>query len=72
MKKIVDEENLDSPKESVEFLEHCKKHDRKTRHHKSRLHKCSRVLMMLSVVMLATMAVRHYVHKRNVHRFERD
>jgi len=71
MKQIVDEENLDAPKESVEFLEHVKQHGKKTRHHKHRFHKCSRILMVIAVAMLGYLVVRHVVHKRNVHRYER-
>ena len=33
MKKIIDEENLDSPKDSVEFLQYVKKHQQKVKQH---------------------------------------
>jgi len=71
MKRIVEEEGLDQPKNSVEFLEYVKGHQEKTRHHKRRLHKCSRILLVVGVVMLAYMGLRHWVHKRNMHRIER-
>jgi len=72
MRRIVEEENLDHPKDSVEFLEHVKNHEKKTRHHKHRLHKCSKILLIVGVVMLGYMGLRHMVHKRNMHRIERD
>mmetsp|Transcript_20161 Transcript_20161/g.24879 ORF Transcript_20161/g.24879 Transcript_20161/m.24879 type:complete len:152 (-) Transcript_20161:1306-1761(-) len=71
MKRIVEEENLDQPKNSVEFLEYVQKHQKKTHHHKRRLHKCSRVLMFVGVAMLASLVVRHMLHTRNMQRIER-
>jgi hypothetical protein len=70
MKRVVEEEGLDHPKDSVEFLEYVKNHDKKTRHHRHRLHKCSKILMVVGAVMLGYMVVRHMVHKRNMHRIE--
>ena len=70
MKKIMDEENLDSPQDSVEFLEHVRKHQNKLDHHKKRLHHFSKFIMFLGIGALSFMAFRHFVHAKRVHSSE--
>jgi len=70
MKKIMDEENLDAPSDSVEFLEYVKKHQGKVDHHRRRLHLCSRFIMVLGVAALGFMAFRHFVHTQRIHSSE--
>ena len=67
MKKIMDEENLDSPQDSVEFLEYVKKHQNKVDHHKRRLHRFSRFMFVLGVSALGYMAFRYFVHSSRMH-----
>ena len=70
MRKIMDEENLDSPQDSVEFLEYVKKHQNKVDHHKHRVHRFSKFVMFLGVSALSFMAFRHFVHASRVHSTE--
>ena len=70
MKKIMDEENLDTPKDSVEFLEYVKKHQGKVDHHKRRLHRFSRFIMAVGIGALGVMAFRHFVHTQRIHSTE--
>lgn len=62
MKKIIDEESLDHPQDSVEFLEYMKKHQEKTDGHKRRLHKLSKILLFVGVAALGVMAFKHLTH----------
>jgi len=66
----MDEENLDAPQDSVEFLEYVQKHQSKVDHHKNRLHKLSKLIMFLGVSAIGFMAFRHFVHARRIHSSE--
>lgn len=67
MKKIIDEENLDAPKDSVEFIQYVRKHGKKVQHHKKRLHRLSKLLMFVGVAALGYFALRHFIHRERVH-----
>ena len=56
LKKIVEEENLDRPKDSVEFLQYVKKHQKKVDTHRRRVHSMSKGLMLLGFAGMAFMA----------------
>ncbi len=67
MKQIIDEENLDSPKNSVEFLEYVKKHGKKVKQHKKRLHRVSKLLLIIGAASLGYFALRHFIHRQRMH-----
>ena len=55
-KAIIDEENLEAPQDSVEFLQYLKKHQKKVEHHKQRVHTFSKGMMFLGIGALAYVA----------------
>lgn len=55
LKQIVDEENLDSPQNSVEFLQYIQKHQAKTEKSRQTLHSVSKALLVVGVGALAYM-----------------
>lgn len=70
MKKIMDEENLDSPQDSVEFLEYVKKHQSKVDQHQKKVQRFSKFVMILGLGALSFMAFRYFVHTKRVHSAE--
>lgn len=64
-KQIIDEENLDSPANSVEFLEYVKKHQQTVKNHQQRVSKCSKVLMCAGVAVLGFTAFKYFMHTRH-------
>jgi hypothetical protein len=67
MKKIIDVENLNSPQDSVEFLEYIKKHQNKVDQHGKSLHSFSKFIMFLGLGALAMMTFRYFMHSSRVH-----
>ncbi len=61
MKQLVDEENLDSPVNSVEFLQYVQKHQKKVQAQKQRLSTVSRGLMIVGVGAISLMAYRYFM-----------
>ena len=64
LKQIVDEENLESPVNSVEFLQDVKKHQKKVETQKQRLATMSRALMFVGVGAIALMTYRYFMSAR--------
>ena len=64
LKQIIDEENLDSPVNSVEFLQYVQKHQKKVEVQKKRLSTISRALMILGIGALSVMAYRFFMSTR--------
>merc|ERR1719242_2395648 len=69
LKKIVEDENLDRPKDSVEFLQYVKKHQKKVDTHRRRVHTMSKGLMVLGFAGMAFMAYNWWT--RPVHHHEK-
>ena len=55
-KQILEEENLETPQQSVKFLEYYQKHVKKTDEAREKLHSFSKFLMISSLVALGFMA----------------
>ena len=64
LKQIVDEENLESPVNSVEFLQYVKKHQQKVETQKQRLATMSRALMFIGVAGIALVVYRSVMSAR--------
>jgi hypothetical protein len=58
-KQILEDENLETPQQSVKFLEYYQKHVDKTERQKQRLHKFSKFFMIVSALALAFIAFRY-------------
>ena len=69
MKQIYDEENLQPPAESVEFLEYVTKHQQKVELHKRRMISLSKFVLAVGVCALSFMAYRYYVYSTYEHRY---
>lgn len=59
-KQILEEENLETPQQSVKFLEYYQKHVEKVDKAREKLHSFSKFLMMSSVVALGFMAYQYF------------
>ena len=64
LKQIMEQEGLETPKESVEFLEYYQKHTKKVEAFRKRLHTFSYVLCALGVSAFAFAAYKHFAVKQ--------
>lgn len=67
IKQIIEEENLETPSESVEFLQYVKKHQKKVEHHKQTMHSFNKMVFAAGIAGLGYMAVRHFGHSEQMH-----
>lgn len=72
MKKMIEEENLDRPQDSVEFLQYVQKHQTKVENHRGRVHKLSKVMMVVGICGMGYMAYKHMTHSSGRHHQNRD
>lgn len=67
IKQIIEEENLETPSESVEFLQYVKKHQKKVEHHKRSMYNFHKMLFVFGVAALGYMTIRHFGHAERMH-----
>ena len=67
VKKIIEEEDLETPAESVEYLEYVQRHQKKVEHHRRRMHRFHKILFAVGIGALGYMFIRHYAHNQRMH-----
>ena len=72
MKQVIENENLDAPADSVKFLEYMQKHEEKVNHHKKRVHRMSKMMMVIGIAMMVYMGVRYCIHEKRMEEYANE